>query len=102
MNNHTCYRSPVQVEGEDILREQFFGHNLVKYRGDLLHRDGGITHTKDAIEACHSKRDARLLHCLSKLLTRHIQTCQLGHTVMSQPQAEHQIATSRGSITRGP
>lgn len=68
---------PVYVEREDVLWQQLSSHGRVKHRGDLSFGYGGVRHAQDPIKPRNSKRDARLLHCFTKLLAWNRETCNL-------------------------
>lgn len=57
---------PVQVEGEDVFLNQLLLHDVIKERGDLIHRDPRECHAQDAIELGSDEGDAWLLHGLPK------------------------------------
>lgn len=68
---------PADVEREDVLWQQLVSHGRVKHWGDSSYGYGGVGHAQDPIEPRHSKRDARLLHCFSKLLAGNREACNL-------------------------
>lgn len=68
---------PVQVEGEDVFLNQLLLHDVIKERGDHVHRDPGESHAQDAIELGSDERDAWLLQSLPEHLVLDFQVTQL-------------------------
>lgn len=59
---------PADVEREHVLRQQLGLHGRVKHRHHFGHRDGGVGHAQDPVEARHHKGHAGLFHGLAELL----------------------------------
>ena len=68
---------PVQVEGEDVFLDQLLLHDVIKERGDLVHRDPWECHAQDAIKFGSDECDAWLLHSLPEDLVLDFQVTEL-------------------------
>lgn len=68
---------PVQVEGENVFLDQLLLHDVIKERGDLVHRDPRERHAQDAVELGSDERDAWLLQGLPENLVLDFQVTKL-------------------------
>ena len=59
---------PVQIESKHRAIHQTFRDHVIEHRGHSIHRDGGITHSKNAIKLCSNESDSRLFDGFTKCL----------------------------------